>query len=194
MLTGNDDNLNDDIDLFRQAVAGTNRNHRKYREDRHLPQETVPRPAVKIRKAQLVESPSLSCVIIDQTSHGDTVLFVRDGFQKKSIRKLKRGEYCIGATLDLHGRTAIQSEHNLAQFVNDTISAGISTALIIHGKGLHSTISDSMESGGVLKRVTVNWLKQQPRVRAFCSTVASDGGTGAVYVRFDLKTVSNHSN
>ena len=173
--------------MFRQAMAGTNRSHQRYRDQRYLPQESVPRPPIKIREMQLTEPAPSSGVLIDETDQGDTILFSRSGLQRKIFRKLKRGEYVVNAILDLHGRTTTQSEHDLTKFIADSVSDGFFTLLIIHGKGLHSDKSrsgesGSGESGGVLKQYTVNWLKQQSRVMAFCSALPRDGGTGALYV------------
>jgi len=49
--------------------------------------------------------------------------------------------------------------------------------MIIHGKGLGG---DSQYP--VLKNLTINLLTAQDNVLAFTSALASDGGTGALYV------------
>jgi DNA-nicking Smr family endonuclease len=187
-----DDSPQDDSELFRQAMADTNRIHQRYREERHLPQESTTKPSVKIRGNQLAEPAPSSSVLIDETSQGDSVLFVRGGLQNRVVRKLKRGEFGFSEILDLHGRTTAQSDHDLSQFLAESIGDGLFAVLIIHGKGLHSVKSDSeSDSGqpdGVLKQFTVNWLKRQSRVMAFCSALPRDGGTGALYVLLRVKT------
>jgi DNA-nicking Smr family endonuclease len=173
-------------------MADTNRSHQRYREERHLPQESAPKPPVKTRGIQLAEPTPSSSVFIDETSQDDSVLFARGGLQNRVIRKLKRGEFGFSEILDLHGRTTAQSDHDLSQFLAESIRDGLLTVLIIHGKGLHSVKSDfesdSGQPDGVLKRYTVNWLKRQSGVMAFCSALPKDGGTGALYVLLRVKT------
>jgi len=190
VVAGKNDNSQDGSDLFRQAMADTNRSHQRYREERHLPQESAPKLSVKIRGNQLAEPAPSSSVLIDETSQGDSVLFARGGLQNRIIRKLKRGEFGFSEILDLHGRTTAQSDHDLSQFLAESIGDGLLTVLIIHGKGLHSVRSNSdfTEPGGVLKQFTVNWLKRQSGVMAFCSALPRDGGTGALYVLLRIKT------
>ncbi len=176
-----EDDTEDDIGLFRRAMADTNRSGRNYRRARNRPEQSAPnapKPAVAIRKTRLAETaPGGAGVMTDKTDQGDYVEFARSGLQKKIIRKLKRGDYDFTATLDLHGHTIAEAEPLLADFLLEAGDAGDSSVLIIHGKGLHSG-----GAGGVLKRFTLGWLKAQSAVKAFCSALPGDGGTGAVYV------------
>jgi len=48
---------------------------------------------------------------------GDELLFVRGGLQHNVLRKLRRGQYSIGAELDLHGFTAADARQALALFL-----------------------------------------------------------------------------
>lgn len=178
-MAGKNDNSQDDFDLFRKEMAGVNRNRRKYGgagEERHISREVAPKPTVKIRRMDLTEVAPGAGVMIDQTD-GDFFEYCRSGSQKKGLQKLKRGDYGFTATLDLHGHTTAEANRMLPDFVIGALDAGDRTVLIIHGKGLRSG-----EFGGVLKQFTAGWLKRYAEVRAFCSALPRDGGTGAVYV------------
>ncbi|MDA7961923.1 MAG: Smr/MutS family protein [Gammaproteobacteria bacterium] len=181
----------DDIDLFRRAMSGATRY-----------EETAPRAAAKKSSAKKpaakksaapkpkpsaktprrkppapAAKPARRGVLRDQTEQGDYVEFARGGLQTRVMRKLKRGEYRIGAELDLHGLTTAEAEKALSDFLRAAAAKGAKAALVIHGKGLRSG-----GKGGVMKRFVLGWLKKRGEVKAFCSAVGKDGGTGAVYV------------
>ena len=106
----------------------------------------------------------------------NTLFFLRQGVQKKVLRDLKKGSrYPIGLTLDLHGLTQTRAQRAIDDAVDRAFASGIRCLLIIHGKGLHSP------QGARLKRLTADYLRSLPAVRAYCSAQPSDGGTGAVY-------------
>ena len=180
---GNGGDDEDDRALFRRAMAGVNRNRRDYAGNRDHLRKTPPKPAVNLdkrRAAGPLPTTPAGGVLIDKTDYGDYgdyVEFARSGLQKKVMRRLKRGDHNCTATLDLHGRTIAEAEPLLDDFVRNATIANRSALLIIHGKGLHSG-----GTRGVLKLFTLNWLKQQAPVKAFCSALPRDGGTGAVYV------------
>ncbi len=172
----------EDSDLFRQAVAGTNVNKINHHLQ-NIAEKFTAKPTIKIRKKSPAIDNSANIagvttgVMIHKTNQGAYVEFARSGLQRKVLRKLKRGDYHCTETLDLHGKTTNDAKNALTQFLNQTHAGGNSAALIIHGKGLHSG-----GFGGVLKQFTLDWLEQQPAVKAYCSALPKDGGTGAVYV------------
>lgn len=108
----------------------------------------------------------------------DSALFyLRHGVQKKVLRDLKKGQrYPAKDTLDLHGLTQTQAQTAIDQALLNLHDAGLTCLLVIHGKGLGSA------NGPVLKNFTSAYLKTLPQVRAFCSALLRDGGTGALYV------------
>lgn len=168
----------DDSETFRKAMSGVNRNSKNYRAQKvthRTPENTRPLP--RNRGGLPATSISFSQPAIDETSSGDSVLFVRPGLQRKNIRRLKRGEFPVESVLDLHGLRSHEAAQHLEDFISTTLNAGLRCVLIIHGKGYRSE-----NRGGVLKPFTVNWLKDIAEVLAFCSAVPRDGGTGAVYV------------
>lgn len=183
----------DDASLFQQEMSKTNifkRNSQAPRfnsyEQRDKPRATQPlrqhsqhNQHNQHNQHKLSDAPvnTPDSPAINQTAQGESVLFVRSGLQRKVIKHLKRGAYPFQSVLDLHGMKITQAETMLAQFLSASIQQNLSCVLIIHGKGYHSE-----NRKGVLKPFTINWLKQCPEIKAFCSANPKDGGTGAVYV------------
>jgi DNA-nicking Smr family endonuclease len=60
------------------------------------------------------------------------------GFDRRILRRLKRGEYSIQAHLDLHGLNREQARAEVAQFVRDRYKEGRRCVLIVHGRGIGS--------------------------------------------------------
>ena len=158
-------------------MAQTNTSNRNYRQHRfdHYEQREKPNPGVIPRR--YVSTETAEPAALDQTEQGESVLFYRTGLQRKVIRKLKRGEYPCQAELDLHGMNTHQANDVLDEFLSEGMQYDLSCVLIIHGKGYHSE-----NRKGILKPYTIDWLKNSPNIRAFCSALPQDGGTGAVYV------------
>lgn len=113
----------------------------------------------------------------DHTSPDDDMQFHRPGIQLSVLRKLRRGQFSVGAELDLHGMVSAEAKKGLAEFLKEAVAQGIRCVRIIHGKGLRSS-----NKGPVLKPLTAKWLSRHDEVLAFCSARPIDGGSGALYV------------
>ena len=113
----------------------------------------------------------------DSVESGDSLFFARHGIQRKTIRKLKRGQLRCQQTLDLHGMTIAEARQVLSEFIDLCQTERIKNICVIHGKGFRSS---GMQP--VLKNRVNNWLRQHDTVMAFCSARPADGGTGALYV------------
>jgi DNA-nicking Smr family endonuclease len=100
----------------------------------------------------------------------------KNGIQKRTLQKLKRGRFTIGAELDLHNMTMETGHAALLGFIADALSRSLESVRIIHGKGLRS------ENGPRLKLMTRQLLREHPQVLAYTTCKPSDGGTGAVDV------------
>ena len=100
----------------------------------------------------------------------------KNGIQNRTLQKLKRGRFTIGAELDLHSMTLATARPVLLEFIAEARSASLEAVRIIHGKGLRS------ENGPKLKQMTQQVLRDHPQVRAYTSCKPSDGGNGAVDV------------
>ncbi len=108
---------------------------------------------------------------------GEELIFVRAGLQQRVLRRLRRGQYAIGAELDLHEMNTAAAQASILDFLERSRERGLSCVKIIHGKGLRSK-----REGPVLKRLTDGLLRRRKEVLAFASAPPNDGGTGAVYV------------
>lgn len=115
-------------------------------------------------------------------------------FERKRSRRIAAGRLEIEARLDLHGMRQADAHHSLLGFLRASTARGLSTVLVITGKG-----GREMEDGnrpfnddvdrpgrGVLRRMVPLWLAE-PEMRAmvtsFRSATARHGGEGALYLQ-----------
>ena len=98
----------------------------------------------------------------------------RAGIDRRTQRRLFRGDVPVDRRLDLHGLTAARAESQLAQFVEAAARDGCRCVLVITGKG-----------AGILRGHVPDWLKRQPlspHILALAEARSHDGGSGALYV------------
>ncbi len=165
-----------DMDLFRREVGDV----RRLDDDRVPPARRRPRPVPRqtlddqrqVLRDLMSEHPD----DIDLET-GDELVFVRSGLQARLLRKLRRGQFSVGAELDLHGLTVSQAHAALTEFLRECRSEHKRCVRIIHGKGL-----GSKNGKPILKGKLDRWLRLRNDVVAFSSARPVDGGTGAVYV------------
>lgn len=100
----------------------------------------------------------------------------KNGIQKRTMQKLKRGRFTVDAELDLHNMTTETARAALLEFIAEAQNRTMESVRIIHGKGLRS------ENGPRLKLMTRQFLRDHPQVLAFTSCKPADGGDGAVDV------------
>lgn len=165
-----------DMDLFRREVGDVKRMD----DDRAPPVRTrvrpVPRQTLDDQRQVLRDLMSDHPDDIDLET-GDELLFVRSGLQTRLLRKLRRGQFSVGAELDLHGMSVSEAHASLAEFLHECRSEQTRCVRIIHGKGL-----GSRHGKPILKGKLDRWLRLRDDVVAFSSARPVDGGTGAVYV------------
>ncbi len=106
----------------------------------------------------------------------DILSFSRSGLQHKVLKKLRQGKQPVEHALDLHGLTVEQARKELLTFLGECEAAGVSHAIIVHGKGFRS------KDKPVIKPMVNRWLRAVDNVLAFHSAQPKDGGNGAVYV------------
>lgn len=112
----------------------------------------------------------------------DSLFYTQSGLQHRTIKQLKRGQFAIEATLDLHGCHRDQANLMLHKFIDHAQQQHKRHIIIIHGKGLSSP-----QGTAVLKNHVNYWLRNHSSVLAFCSALARDGGSGAIYVLLKKK-------
>jgi DNA-nicking Smr family endonuclease len=106
------------------------------------------------------------------------------GSDRSLIRKLRRGDFSIQESLDLHGFTQAEARKELDAFLRESVKEGLSCVRIVHGKGHNSPAGES-----VLKKMVPEWLGHRRNSRyvlAFTSAPVHDGGSGATYVLLRL--------
>lgn len=107
----------------------------------------------------------------------DQLSFNTKGSNCPYFRQLKKGLIPVEHEVDLHHLTLDEAKYTTLKHLIYAQQCQMVCIRIIHGKG-----NRSKEGYSPLKWATNHWLRQAPMVRAFCSCLPSDGGTGAVYV------------
>lgn len=161
-------------DLFRSAVRGVKPlKHTKL----SLQKPTPKKVSIPSQKKQPNSNPFnlYNEENAEEVGGEQTLEFHRGGLQHKVLRKLRRGQYNVEATLDLHGMHVGTAREELSHFLLACLKNGVRHALIVHGKGHGKTKP-------ILKNKLNQWLPQIEYVLAFCSATKQDGHTGAVYV------------
>ena len=103
--------------------------------------------------------------------------FVRGGLNPDLLRKLRRGDWVVQGSLDLHRHTQEQARLALGEFLSLARRQGWRCVRIVHGKGLSSPNREPVLKGKVRK-----WLQQRDDVLAYCEPRPHAGGGGAVTV------------
>ena len=102
------------------------------------------------------------------------------GLDRRTARRLKRGQLAAEARLDLHGMTQDQAHGALRDFIQESRMVRRRCVLVITGKG-----SVASGRGGVLRQMVPRWLNE-PALRrhiiAITNAPQSSGGAGALYV------------
>lgn len=110
------------------------------------------------------------------------------GVQNAVFDRLRRGDYAIEASLDLHRKTVKEARTLVFNFLQLASAKNQRTLLISPGKGEFS------KTPGRLKSYVAHWLEQHPEVIAFCSAQKQHGGVGAVYVMVRKSPASRELN
>ena len=105
------------------------------------------------------------------------VSFLRPGLNSITLRRLRRGQWPVQDSYDLHGYTLEQARAELYRFLKQAVANQFRCINVIHGKGWQSGGKE-----GVLKIHVRHWLQQFPEVLAFCEPPVNAGGGGAVWV------------
>lgn len=116
-------------------------------------------------------------VLDDAPGFGERQAFRRASVSQRTWRQLQRGQLRVADELDLHGFRVDAARVALARFLAECAQRKCHCVRVITGKGF-----GSQGATPVLKAQVDRWLQLRAEVLAFCSTIARDGGTGAVYV------------
>ena len=134
--------------------------HKNYRKRRNNPVEDRLKPPVMPLDPLPSKEPEHPKILL--TSHNPPAPFSSSAPDCRGnvIRRLKRGQYAVESTLDLHGLRRFEADDALDQFISEALQLGLTCVLIIHGKGYRSENRQS-----VLKQFTVEWLKEVTAVK-----------------------------
>jgi DNA-nicking Smr family endonuclease len=158
--------------------------------------QPVDAPALVPKQARarpmLAESDDDALVMqeLDELIHGDgdfdfadTDEFIeacRADLDRRTLKKLRRGDYSFQAFIDLHGMNRQEARVAVGVFIKKSFLESKKCVLIVHGRGL-----GSRDNIPVIKNKLAAWLTRGSigkRVLAYTSSLPHDGGTGAVYV------------
>lgn len=159
-----------DAELFRQALDGV---------VPLTPSDRIARSAPPRRATIHRPTPTPVADTLSDHGAGDEPLteFLRPGISRMILRKLRRGQFPLQDSLDLHGLSSDAARKLLLKFLHEATQRGLRHVCVIHGKGWHT---DGGE--GILKTRTRHWLTQCAEVLAFCEAPPHAGGGGAVLV------------
>lgn len=176
----------DDLDLFRQAMAGVVPLGQPNKEGEPARAASTGRQAGSAASSLTVEPGSRTDFLkeierlkldvkFEDTRPDEDELKPVGG---NRLRMLKRGVIRLDRQLDLHGLTRDEATSALERFLRSARSAGEKAVLVITGKGAHSG------DAPVLNQTVAAWLREQGRglVVEFAPAPRELGGGGAFVV------------
>jgi DNA-nicking Smr family endonuclease len=162
----------EDLVAFDEAMKGT----RRYVHKKTRLAPTIEQPVRRKTNFTVMDDQNIDIPLdIPTVSSEEFIAYKQSSISEKILRKLRKGQYNVEATLDLHGMTVEMAKNAILDFLRACNQQDIRVALIIHGKGSHS-------GKPVLKNSLNNWLRKIDTVLAFCSAKLAHGSRGAVYV------------
>lgn len=132
----------------------------------------------RLQETQDVMKEAMYGPISDEDLHtGEEQEFRRHSLPRNTLRKLRRGQFAIQASLDVHGMRREEAHHATQGFLDKARARDLRCVKIIHGKGLHSP-----QGIPVLKHRVDITLQRNNDVLAYCSAPNWAGGHGATLV------------
>lgn len=167
---------NDDKSLWEAALDGVTPIEQPARHKRSPAQV---HGAIKFAEDESQVMPNAMADFIepDELDAGDETEFRAAGVSRQQLRKLRRGEFSIQATADLHGMTRVEAANRVRKLLEDAEHRGWRCIKIIHGKGLRSP-----NGLPVLKSRVETALRRSERVLGYATAPPWSGGHGATLV------------
>lgn len=163
---------------FREAVADVEPLARpRRRVVQKLAAQPLPRQTRRDERAALAESLAAPASLEDALEGGEELAFLREGYRRDTLRKLRRGHWAVEASLDLHGMNRLQAAAAVHEFLRRCAARGMRCVRIVHGRGLGSPNREP-----VLKAQLKKWLPRRDQVMAFSQAPRAHGGGGAALV------------
>lgn len=117
--------------------------------------------------------------------HHTPKLNVSADIDKQTLKRFKREEFGVEASLDLHGLTVDSAFDAVHRFIISSYNAKKRAVLIITGKGSPHKEQDMFAPVGSLKQSVPLWLQNEtlsPLILTFIHPSQKLGGTGALYI------------
>ena len=171
-------------DEFREALRGVRPLGESRRvELRRARPAPYPRQTQLDERAALAESLSGPVSLDDALDSGEELAFIRNGYSRDILRKLRRGHWVVEDHLDLHGMNRLEAAVSVNDFLRRSMARRLRCVRIVHGKGLGSRNREP-----VLKGLLRKWLLTREEVLAFSQAPAPQGGSGALLVLLKSRT------
>ena len=120
-----------------------------------------------------------------QNFHHRLELDTTSDIDKNTMRRFKKEEFGVEATLDLHGITTDKAYQIVKNFVISSYLQKKRAVLIVTGKGLVHQTQDIYDAKGVLKQLVPEWLKSDELSHMILTYIHPSpklGGSGALYL------------
>jgi DNA-nicking Smr family endonuclease len=137
----------------------------------------LPRQTRRDERAALAETLAGPVSVDDALESGEELSFLREGYPRDTLRKLRRGHWTVEASLDLHGMNRTEAAAAVSEFLRRCTQRGQRCVRIVHGRGLGSPNREPVLKGKLRK-----WLPLRGEVLAFCQAPRAHGGGGAALV------------
>jgi DNA-nicking Smr family endonuclease len=172
---------NKDKEVFRQAMSDVTPLKGPNRID--PPLKKTPPKALQLEKDNRLVVDQLLADNHDfaELENGDELSYLKAGYQKRILKRLRRGHYSIADTIDLHHMDVPTATQVLVDFIEHALQKQFGCVRVIHGKGLRS------RSLPRLKMMANRVLQKHPSVIAFASCRPVAGGTGATDVLLSVR-------
>jgi DNA-nicking Smr family endonuclease len=118
-------------------------------------------------------------------------------FDTRKAKKIAKGRQGIDARIDLHGLRQDEARSRLTTFIRRAADNGLSTVLVITGKGRepddpYMPFGEMLDKAprGVLRRNVPRWLEEpelRPLIVSWTTAAIQHGGDGALYIHIRKK-------
>ncbi len=174
-----EDDDSDELSVWRAELEQVKPLDSKQRAPLPLPQDLTQGQLQRRQRehAQIMHEAMHGAFEAEDFNTGDEQEFRRGSLPRATLRKLRRGQFAIQSTLDVHGLRRDEAHRATQSFLATAQLRQWRCVKIIHGKGLHSP-----RGLPVLKHRVEISLRQNEDVLAYCSAPTWAGGHGATLV------------
>lgn len=164
-----------ELEIFQRAMRDVRPLERRKRPPRPPVPPPKPDPDPATEQADYLRNNQME---IHQ--HPDYVEGGVGSWDRRLLKRLRRGDFSIQEELDLHGMTQPEAREEMDRFLRESCRRGLFCIRIVHGKG-----KNSPRGRAILREKVPVWLSTRRNTRyvvAFTSASLLDGGSGATYV------------